>query len=180
MSCGQRPDRHTRNRERYDELYFNEDVWGWNGIFGCFEKSAGTRLCGSRSDGGRRRSWRRKEDGDHGFYCISFKSRVCGCVYGRNYKNYGGRYRLCQRVWQRDQAAWCHKACGWQDRGQGPPDADPGAAPVSDSPWLLQRGVCTRRGLRWRDVHGTRCRKDADGQRCHGWYHYCHEKYRPR
>ena len=28
----------------------------------------------------------------------SFKSRVCGCVYGRNYKNYGGRYRLCQRV----------------------------------------------------------------------------------
>ena len=29
---------------------------------------------------------------------IAFKSRVCGCVYGRNYKNYGGRYRLCQRV----------------------------------------------------------------------------------
>ena len=26
VSCGQRPDRHTRNRERYDELYFNEDV----------------------------------------------------------------------------------------------------------------------------------------------------------
>ena len=28
---------------------------------------------------------------------IAFHSRV-GCVYGRNYKNYGGRYRLCQRV----------------------------------------------------------------------------------
>lgn len=87
----------------------------WN--FRMLWKSAGTRLCGSRSDGGR-------EGLDAGrkmaiMASLHFIQESClrMCI-RKNYKNYGGRYRLCQRVWQRDQAAWCGEKYAGRNRGR--------------------------------------------------------------